>query len=406
MEQRLAQFSNDYKFGFLGEAYIEDEKLEFNLHQAPEILKKYFSLKKPYYCNRNSSYYSTELVTVFEYIEICPKDLNKILTFNINQKTKQYILFSIMNHQISNISKLVGVVFSNERLRTNYIESVKEYLQHCTDYFICIIYGNNPDKFISFDSEILSEIKDIATSLENIQVREYSEMDHPLILFSSFWAYKQFISEKDLILAPLQGGSIIPPMYISLLKYAQKSDEFQQGIRFDYLKFSTYDTGELIDISLRKQVELLGEKYSCDENILLIDDNTGTATTIKKLRTELECIFNNITTGVLECRWDTKIIESDYPAFNMNDIDIITPLCYRHFRRFENEIEYMKNVSIINAEFSFGEFYNLEFIFDQFDFESFLESSEITESNKSRLMTVISKYRSQIKAEKTLRNIA
>lgn len=406
MEQKLTKFSHEYNFGFLGEAYIEAEEMEYILKQSPEILEKYFSLKKPYYCNRNSNYYSTELVTVLKYIEMCPKDIDEIFTFKINQKTKKYVMFSIMNHLISNISKLIGVVFSNEKLRTNYLESLKEYMQCCTDYFVGIICGHNSDILISFDSSILSEISNVATSIEKTQVREYSEMDHPLILLNSFCAYKQFIDEKNLILAPLQGGSIIPPLYISLLKLTQKSSEIDQSIRFDYLKFSTYDAGELIDIPLHKQVEQLGEKYSSDANILLIDDNTGTATTMKKIRSELEYKFNNITTGVLECRWDTKIIKSDYPAFNLNDIDIITPLCYRHFRRFANEIEYMKNECTVNVEFASGEFYNLEFVFDQFDFENFIETSEITGSNKNRLMTVVSNYRSQLKATKTLINTA
>jgi len=390
----------DYKFGFLGEAYIESEEIELFSKEKSEILYKYFSLKKPYYCNRNLDYYSTELDVVFSYIETCYKDINGILTSELNYKLKQYVLFSIMNHLINCVSKLVGIIFSYEKLRSNYMQYVTHYLQLCTDYFVKIIFEQNLTEFVSFDEKTLSEIKEISNSFGNIEVREYSEMDHPLILLNSFFAYEQFLSEKTLILAPLQGACIIPPMYISLLNFIKKESGLSHNVRFEYLRFSTYDSEYYFDIPLNEQVRLLGEKYHSDENILLIDDNTGTATTIKKLESEIGNVFTNITTCVIECRWDTKIKPTDYPnypAFNLNDIDIITPLCYRHYRRFFNEIEHMRKADYLLSEYENCEFYSLEFIFDDFEFEKYLDTSEILESNKSRLMIIIDNYKSQVR---------
>ncbi len=165
---------------------------------------------------------------------------------------------------------------------------------------------------------------------------------------------------------------------------------------FNYLRHSNYDNKYHLDIKPFDQVKALSSEYNSDISILLIDDTTGTATTIKTLKKYLENCFTDITTGVIECRWNTKMFNDEYSSFGMNDVDIITPLEYRHFRIFAEEIDYIRNSLIIKEKYSTNEFYSEEYIYDRVDFNEYIEESEILPCNKERLVKVIVNYRTML----------
>lgn len=376
----------DYKFGFLGEVYIEKDKmLECDIH----IIDKYFSLKDPYYCNRNSLYYTTSLTSTFKCIDECMKDLNNIAKSNINFELKYYLMFTLVSHLMNSIGKLIGLVFSYKVLKYEYLDSLKSYLQDCSDYYVQIIFKEEITEFKNFDRNILNGLRNKLLLIDNVEVREYSEMDHPLILLKSFFVYEEYLQNIEMIVSPLQGSCLIPPIYISLLNYIF----IKRNIIFEYLRFSQYDNSIFFDLTLEEQVKDLRKKYNKEYKILLIDDNVGTGVTIKKIKSALEVCFKNIETCVVECRWETKIYNKEYPAFNINDIDIITPLEYRHFRRFDEEINYIKANTEIHNNYFQNKFYELNYIYNHMELEEYINTSEIFNENKQRILKIISKYK-------------
>ncbi|MBI9014680.1 MAG: hypothetical protein JEZ08_20755 [Clostridiales bacterium] len=391
---KLDQFKQcillDYNFGFLGEIYIEKVKLnECN----SDIINKYFSLKEPYYCNRNFHYYDTDVQKVLLYLHECTNDINEVNNSALGDDLKRCIIFGIVSHLMNDTAKILGLVFSYDCLRTEFCEHMKRFLQYCTDYFVKLIFQEEMISFEAFDSCVLKRLTLAISSMDNIEAREYSEMDHPLILVKSYFAYEEYLRGKKGLVAPLQGASYIPPVYISLSKYLNNDETLEFPKSFDYLRLSIYDNSHHIDTSVENQVIEMKRKYENSDELLLIDDNIGTGTTIRGLKEELEVCFENITTGVIECRWETKVHNSSYPAFHVNDVDIISPLEYRHYRRFDEEIEHMKTKTEIHKNYIANQFYKQNYIYDHIDFENYINNSEIIKTNKQRLLDITERYK-------------
>lgn len=380
----------DYNFGFLGETYLEKEKMK---ECQTKIIEKYFSIKEPYYCNRNSHYYETNVKNVLKYISEYTTDINELIQSNTEHDLKRYLIFSIVSHLINDTTKLIGIVFAYSDLRKEFLEPLKSFLQYCTDYFVRIIFQEDIVSFEKFDENILERLNSSISLIDDIEARQYSEMDHSLILVKSFFVYEEYFKGLNGIVAPLQGASFIPPMYISLLKYIKSEEAYTTPKTFDYLRLSNYDNSHYLDTSVDNQVADLSSRYDTEDRLLLIDDNTGTATTIKGLKKELEVCFKNIITCVVECRWDTKLYNMNYSAFSMNDVDIITPLEYRHYKRFEEEINHMMTKPFIHEIYNGGNFYESDYIYNHIDFEKYLDTSEIKVKNKQRLLDITSKYK-------------
>jgi hypothetical protein len=82
----------------------------------------------------------------------------------------------------------------------------------------------------------------------------------------------------------------------------------------------------------------------------------------------------------------------DYPAFDMNQIDLITPLEYRHYGIIDEEIAYIRLSDKLSEKYK-NNFCNLEFVYNQCDFIDYLNNSEIKKDEKNRLLDIISKYK-------------
>ena len=359
-----------YKFGFSGEVYIASDEFEDDYIQYKKILEKYFSFKEPFYCNRSKSYYDTDLIENMDLISSIISDTYVILLSDISYSNKQYIIFSLTEYMLSSIAKLLGVSFSHSSLKNDYYIALKNYLSQLTDYLVCIIFDENFEEFPFICSDLLDEILSDMQHLEISEVREYTEMDNILIMFVTYFVYSDYLEMQDVIVSPLQGAALIPPFYISMQKYANSKIRKATEIKYEYVRFSQYDSTHYCQFSLHEQIKVLKNQYPSDIKIILIDDNTGTATTIKAIKQELSEKFTNITTCVLECRWDTKIYNVNYPAFQLNDVDLITPLCYRHYKVFDEQIAYIKNDKKLHSCYKGGNFYKLNMIYNEIDYFS------------------------------------
>lgn len=377
-----------YKFGFAGEVYIEADRFEEEYNQNLTILEKYFSLKKPFYCNRNYTYYSTDLNETTDLVKNIAFDAPIILNLELSNDNKRYIIFSLTEYMLSCIAKLVGVIFSYTSLEVNYYKALKEYLIDLTDYITQIIFDEELNQFppISFGliDSIISDMKKLNISC----VREYSEMDNILIMFITYFALCDYIGEHDIIISPLQGAALIPPFFISMRKYTNIMNRCCGLAGYEYVRFSKYDNNHYCELPLIDQVHLLSAQYPESTNILLIDDNTGTATTIKSIKQELLKYFKNISTCALEYYWEGKIFNADYPAFQLDEIDLITPLCYRYFKILEEHLKFLKNKKDNNFRYDLVEFSKINMIYDKIDYSSYINNNCIETSTKTRIFSI------------------
>jgi hypothetical protein len=168
-------------------------------------------------------------------------------------------------------------------------------------------------------------------------------------------------------------------------------------VGYEYVRFSKYDKDHYCELSLLDQVHLLSAQYPECINIILIDDNTGTATTIKSVKQELLKYFKNISTCALEYYWEGKIFKSDYPAFQLNEIDLITPLCYRYFKILEEHLEFLKNETDINFRYDLVEFSKINMIYDKIDYFSYINTNCTENSIKTRILNIYERIMEIIK---------
>ena len=306
---------------------------------------------------------------------------------------KRFLIFSITSHLLNDIAKLIGVVYAHTNLREEFLPGLQSYLFQITEYYVRLIFKEQISVIEKFDHEILESMKISISELDDIQVRECSQMDHPLIMITSFFAYEEFLKDRSLILAPLQGASIIPAMFISMYRYLYGDESQEFPSVYEYMRVAYYDDSYFLDISLQEQVEYLSNKYGKSDAIVVIDDNTSTARTIRTLKTALEVYFDDVRTCVLECRWETKINNLSYPAFDMNDVCHIAPLEYRHYMRFAEELTYLCESNELNNHYYSESFYNLDYVYNKYDFEDIIQKSEINELNKERFLKVIDNHK-------------
>lgn len=383
-----------YKFGFAGEAYIEASLFEEEYRLYMPVLGKYFSLKRPFYCNRNSAYYSKDSVETLNMVNSLLLDIPLILHSDMLYDKKQFVIFSLTEHMVSCIAKIIGIVFSYNSLKDSYYEPLKGYLLELTDYLVRVIFDEDLYEFPQLSEEFLELIRTDMKELNITEVREYSEMDNVLVMVITYFALYDYIGNNDLIISPLQGAALLPPFYISMSGYINAVKRDVRKVNYEYVRFSRYDKSHYCEMPLFEQTCQLSTKYLNAENVILIDDNTGTALTIKTIKQELSKYFANITTCALEYYWEAKIYKADtYSAFKLDDIDLITPLCYRHFTILDEQIEYIKHADKIHSRYKEGAFNKLNMIYQEIDYTQYILQSNIEESYKTRILDIYERFK-------------
>ncbi len=385
-----------YKFGFTGEVYIAPHEFEAEYKQYKDILEKYFSFKEPFYCNRSRIYYSTKLKETMDLILSIVRDTYVINNSDICFHNKQYIIFSLTEYMISSVGKILGVCFAHNTLKNRYYIELKTYLSQLTDYLVCILFNEDFSAFPSISRDLIDRILSDMQQLNIQDVREFSEMDNILIMFITYFVYSDYLKRQNLIISPLQGAVLIPPFYISMDKYAHSKIGRDSTINYEYVRLSNYDNLHYCQSSLSEQIQVLRMQYDKNINVILLDDNTGTGRTIKNIKQELSKEFTNITTGVLECRWDTKLFKLKYPnytAFELNDVDLITPLCYRQYKIFDEQIEYIKNDKKLHYWYKNGQFYRLNMIYKEIDYYTYINENCADDTIKERMLNIYENFK-------------
>lgn len=339
---------NPNSFGLAGELYIKQKSSNVEV-QYRSLINKYVSINKDnFYVNRKPVYFSSCFDDAVNIIFEIPEDYRIILKSNISIELKRYLLFTFTEYIMSSICKLLNLCFIYRDFKNYFYNSLKNYLIDLSHLLVSIQFSEDFQQMEMLDGSIYKSIVLVAKELNITKLREHVEMDNKMLLIIGYLEYSDYVKKYDLILSPLLGAAQIPTLFNALNSFMNKYDVSLQPISFEYIKYSTYEEdGCDCFISIEEQKQWLCEKYSNNSKVLLIDESLGTGTTVLRIKKEIEEYFFAVDTAAIEYRWDKKIIwNTDRDWFNINDIDYVSPIYYRHYSILDEQILQLKNETV------------------------------------------------------------
>lgn len=128
-------------------------------------------------------------LSIYEYED----DINKIIHMSMNEEDKRCVLFCILSHLLNDMSKILGISFSHKDVRGEFYRTNKELLQKISDFYIGVIFKFDLKEFHCIEKSYFKRMFKTIELIDGIRAREYSEMDHPIILIKSFMVYYEYI---------------------------------------------------------------------------------------------------------------------------------------------------------------------------------------------------------------------
>lgn len=379
------------KFGLAGEVYYKQTSVNPEVQQYSSLINKYVSINiDGFYVNRKPIYFSSYFNDTEKIISEVPEDYNTLLKSDICIELKRYLLFTFTEYIMSSICKLLNLCFTHKDFKKRFYDPLKNYVIDLSQLLVCIQFNDNFHLMKSFNESTLNNIVLFAKEMNVAKIREHVEMDSKMLLTIGYLLYSDYIKQYDLVLSPLLGASQIPPFFNALNRFINKNDLCQQSIPFEYIKYSTYEEdGSDCFITIAEQRQWLSEKYSSSSKVLLIDESLGTGTTVLKIKEELSKYFTTVDTAAIEYRWDKKIIwNTDREWFNINEIDYISPIYYRHYLLLDEQILNLKN------ERAPYQPYVPFAVYDDVNYHTYIAKQSINEKNKVNMDNLF--YRTRI----------
>ncbi len=336
-----------YAFGYAGEMYLNDDAYQEAHGLFDSLLNKYLTRNSSYVYNRTPWYYSGDFHETVNLLKAVPVDYQIIYKSEIGDKTKRYLLFTLIEYSMAAVAKLLDLGFSYPALQNELYHPLKTYLTDLASLLVDIAYRDALGDMPRAQPELFRLLQQFAENQPLTAVRQYVEMDHKMSLLIGYLLFLDSLDQYDVMIAPLLGGALIPPLFLALTAMT-KPDSTGKTQRIDYVKCSYYDEG-IKDVPpaegfLTEQLQVLQTEYGRDVKVLLIDDNIGSGRTLNKVKTVLATHFNVIATGGIEFFWERKlgIEKRNLPSFDMNDFDLVSPLSYRYFRKLDQSIEKLR----------------------------------------------------------------
>jgi len=281
--------------------YEFDSNGLFNLDEVTGIEDMVEPLKGGDYLSRNKSYYQKN---TYSELEAKRKELKKILTEDLSKKN-----FVILEYLANSSAKVYFEELKRkiENQDNNVIQAKKCFEEDC----------ENIVRF--FQSKPLLKPKYDLPKGNNEILDRHIELDNKQILYM-FCSNLNFRKQKHII-TPGLGSIFVGPMLKSMY-----------GFNYSNVLFSLYSNDEkLRNISNSKQFNKL---FSDDEwnttanEILLIDDNVASCSTMNTIRKELERTGKTCKFGAVKYNWKfyNQVMngELEHPTFNINEVDFLT----------------------------------------------------------------------------------
>lgn len=368
-------------FGFAGEVYSKPNSCT---KQQSEVINKYIFVYQNTYVNRKAIYYSNSFTDVLSILEQSHDDYYYIYQTQLDFPFKRYVLFSIIEYVMHSICKLLNICFENRTFKTEFYDNIKKQLEIYTDIIAELMFSEILPQIHVFQNGLYNKIKSFFLFNNTPLLREHVEYDHKLLLVYAYILYFDFISIDKLLICPLLGAAQIPPFFNSIEKYFRKRLQMNRIITYDYVKYSTYDIENSIPLS--EQLTELVRTHGSFSNVILIDESLGTGTTLLEIKKAFNSYYTDIKVGAVEFRWDKKIVcNNDNEWFDINRIDYITPISYRHYLLLTNQISCLKRNVISPLP------YIPFMIFDDYNFEHYISKQKINDEKKKVMDTFFNK---------------
>ena len=368
-------------FGFAGEIY--SKTCSWSEPQF-DVINKYIYTYQNTCVNRKAIYYSNSFSDALTIIKQSHNDYCFIQQSQLDLISKRYVLFSIIEYVMHSISKLLNICFEDRDFRDKFYIELKKQLEKYTDVIIKLLFLENLSNIQEPQKNLYDDINKFFSCKNTPLLREHVEYDHKLLLVYTYILYFDIIDEGKLLLCPLLGAVQIPPFIKSIEKYFSKNFCINREIDYDYIKYSTYDITDFIPID-EQLTELINmhNKYS---DVILLDESLGTGTTLLVIKKSLDNYFNDIKIGAVEFRWDKKITwNNDREWFDIEHIDYITPISYRHYLLLENRIACFK-INVAN-HLPYIPF----MIYEDNNFARYMSKQKITDEKKRNMDTFFHK---------------
>ena len=359
-------------FGFVGEIY---SKQNYYNEQQAEVISKYIFMYQNICVNRKTIYYSSSFSDALDIIEQAHDDYCLIHQSQLDVDFKRYALFSIIEYVMHSICKLLNLCFENKVFRAKFYADLKNQLENYTDIIVELMFSEILTDIQIVRNDLYNEIKNFFLHGNTPSLREHVEYDHKLLLLYAYILYFDIIDVDSLLICPLLGAAQIPPFFNSIEKYFNESFYRNRAITYDYVKYSTYDITDFL--SLDEQSAELIKIHGEYSNVILLDESLGTGNTLLEIKKTLKNYFNDIKIGSVEFRWDKKIIwNNDREWFDINHIDYITPISYRHYLVLLPQIDCLKKNVVSPLP------YIPFMIFDDYNFEYYMSKQKISNGKK------------------------
>lgn len=283
--------------------YEFDSNGLFDLDDATGIEELVSPLSNGKYLSRNSSFYEAK-----KYSELADnrKRLNELLTEDLSKKN-----FVILEYLANSSAKVYFEELKKkiENQDNRVIEVQKCFEEDCAN--IVRFFRNQPLQKTKYD------LPDGNSKI----LERHIEMDNKQMLYL-FCSNLKFTNQKH-ILNPGLGSIFIGPILKSMY-----------GFDYTNILFSLYSKDErLRNISEQKSFEYMmsNDLWKKTQNeLILIDDNTYSCSTLNSIITELELRNKSCKFGAVKYNWDfynqVKHGELQHPTFDVGKVDFLTIL--------------------------------------------------------------------------------
>ena len=281
--------------------YEFDSNGLFDLDDATGIEELVSPLSNGKYLSRNSSFYESK---TYSELADARKRLNELLTEDHSKKN-----FVILEYLANSSAKIYFEELKRkiENQDNQVIEAQKCFEEDCAN--IVRFFRNQP---------LQKTIYNLPNGNSKILER-HIEMDNKQILYM-FCSNLKFNKPKH-ILTPGLGSIFVGPFLKSIY-----------GFGYTNILFSLYSKDEkLRNISEQKIFDELfsDDVWSTTSNeLLLIDDNTYSCTTLNNIISQLKFRHKDCRFGAVKYNWDfynqVKHGELQHPTFDINEVDFLT----------------------------------------------------------------------------------
>ena len=280
------------------------------------------------YLSRSKEYYNVKTMSE---LAVCREELRDLLTRECSKKN-----FVILENMLNCSGKVYFKKFEEYIKAKIYNKEVQKYEIQIEEARQCLVEDMKNILSILEGKNLIKvdPTKRLPGGHENSEQRAI-EMDNKALLYIFAKALGSVQKPEQIeIVTPGYGGVYIGPMLNAMYDY-----NFTTILKSKYIE----DTCNLEDVDVKKLVSNQ-RLFEEGKKVLLLDDNVGTGLTLKETKQMLQNSgIKDIAVGAIQYNWRNYYRVSvgekkDIERFEINDVDILTPINYAGHKLYKNAI--------------------------------------------------------------------